>query len=199
MPSNDLTALLDNPQDLQRALQHAQANLYTAIGTAYGDLNNIDKLNQKEANDSKIISDNILKTVQSGAEEITETSNLAKRQSEINQWVYGNKRETLFVYQMLLIVITLSIIFTYLWANSLMGNGLYFMLLILVWLIFSFIVLNRSQYTDKSRDKKYWNRRLFKEEAGAKIPVPSCAGISDAVSDASASINEIYSKLSAKY
>ena len=135
MPSNDLTALLDNPQDLQRALQHAQANLYTAIGTAYGDLNNIDKLNQKEANDSKIISDNILKTVQSGAEEITETSNLAKRQSEINQWVYGNKRETLFVYQMLLIVITLSIIFTYLWANSLMGNGLYFMLLILVLLI----------------------------------------------------------------
>jgi hypothetical protein len=199
MPSTDLTALLNNPEDLQRALQQAQANLYNAMGTAYGDLENVNKTNQKELSESQNISNNILKTVESGAEEITETTNLAKRQSEINQWVYGNKRETLFVYQMLLIAISLSIIFTYMWAKSIMGNGLYFMLFILMWLIFSFIVLNRAQYTDKSRDKKYWNRRLFREEAGAKIPVPSCAGISDAAAEASASINEIYSKLSAKY
>lgn len=199
MPSKDLTALLNNPEDLQRALQQAQANLYNAIGTAYGDLENIDKANQKEVKESQNISNNILKTVKSGAEELTETTNLAKRQSEINQWTYNNKRETLFVYQMLLIAITLSIIFTYLWAKSLMGNGLYFMLFFIVWLIFSFIVLNRAQYTDNSRDKRFWNRRLFREEAGAKIPVPSCAGISDAAADASASINEIYSKLSAKY
>jgi hypothetical protein len=196
MSTRDLSPLLNNPADLQNALQQAQTNLQDAIRTAYGDLSNVEKSSKKDLSDSKQVSDNILKIVESEAEDITEKTNLAKRQSEINQWTYNNKRETLFVYQMLLIAITLTIIFTYLWAKSIMGNGLYFMLFILVWLIFSFIVVNRSQYTDKSRDKRYWNRRLFREEAGAKIPTPSCAGISDAVSDASESINEIYSKLS---
>jgi len=192
----DLTPLLNNPQDLQSALQQAQANLQDAIRTAYGDLSNIDSSTKSDIRKSEQISDNILKIVESEAQDISETTNFAKRQSEINQWTYNNKRETLFVYQMLLIAITLSIIFTYLWAKLIMGNGLYFILFILVWLVFSFIVLNRAQYTDKSRDKKYWNRRLFKEEAGTKIPVPSCDSLGEAVSGASESINEIYSKLS---
>lgn len=196
MPTRDLSALLNNPADLQNALQQAQTNLQDAIRTAYGDLNNVENSTKRDLSDGKKVSDNILKIVESEANDITETTNLAKRQSEINQWTYSNKRETLFVYQMLLISITLTTIFTYLWANSIMGGGLYFMLFLIIWLVFSFIVLNRAQYTDKTRDKKFWNRRLFREEAGAKIPTPSCAGISDSISDASESINELYSKLS---
>lgn len=196
MSSKDLTSLLNNPQDLQSALQRAQTNLQDAIRTAYGDLSSIDISTKSDIGSSKEISNNIIKVIESEAHEISETTNLAKRQSEINQWTYNNKRETLFVYQILLIAITLSIIFSYLWAKSIMGNALYFMLIILVWLSFSFIVLNRSQYTDTSRDKKYWNRRLFREKAGAKIPDLSCASISETISGGSESINEIYSKLS---
>lgn len=196
MSSKDLTSLLNNPQDLQSALQRAQTNLQDAIRTAYGDLSSIDLSTKGDIGSSKEISNNIIKVIESEAHEISETTNLAKRQSEINQWTYNNKRETLFVYQILLIAITLSIIFSYLWAKSIMGNALFFMLIILVWLSFSFIVLNRSQYTDTSRDKKYWNRRLFREEAGAKIPDLSCASISERISGGSESINEIYSKLS---
>jgi hypothetical protein len=198
MPERDLSALLDNPQELQRTLQQTQTKLYDAIRTAYGDLENADKKTQESIANSETISNNILKTVETGANEITDSTNLAKRQTEINDWVNNNKRETLFVYQMLLIAISLSIIFTYMWAKLIMGNGLYFMLFILVWLIFTFIIVNRSQYTDKSRDKRYWNRRLFREEAGAKIPIPSCDSISSTAYEAAESIQDIYSKLSNK-
>jgi hypothetical protein len=35
---------------------------------------------------------------------------LAKRQNEINEWEAGNKRDTLFIYQMMLVGLSLTII-----------------------------------------------------------------------------------------
>ena len=38
--------------------------------------------------------------------------------------------------------------------------------------------MNRYQYTDLLRNKRYWNRKNFGGKYG-KIPVPSCPGMMD--------------------
>jgi hypothetical protein len=38
------------------------------------------------------------------------------------------------------------------------------------------IVVNRSQYTDNLRNKRYWNKQIFEGKYG-KIPVPLCPNL----------------------
>ena len=43
-------------------------------------------------------------------------------------------------------------------------------------IIFIMIVVNRSQYTDNLRNKRYWNKQIFEGKYG-KIPVPLCPNL----------------------
>jgi hypothetical protein len=45
-------------------------------------------------------------------------------------------------------------------------------------IIFVLTLLNRYQYTDMTRDKRYWNKKNFGGKYG-KIPIPSCPGMMD--------------------
>jgi hypothetical protein len=62
-------------------------------------------------------------------------------------------------------------------ASLWVGIGLPFIL------IFIFIVVNRSQYTDILRNKRYWNKKIFDGKYG-KIPLPSCEGALDGIENA---------------
>ena len=101
----------------------------------------------------------------------TYNKDLTRRQVEINNWYYENKRETLFVLQLILIVmLTLVIILgvsSYGWISEDGSNYLMGFVIIVgagTWLY-------RWYYTTTIRDPRYWNQRRFPQDG--KIDPPS--------------------------
>jgi hypothetical protein len=92
-------------------------------------------------------------------------NDLANRQYEINQWSYENKMDTLFVFQLLFVSVTLSALFVYLSRMGLFGNALLGLLVgvLLVLVVLTMVV--RAMYTARSRDQRYWNRRQFNKKS----------------------------------
>jgi uncharacterized membrane protein len=122
-------------------------------------------------NDLASTQDQILAMQQSEEDTIKQNMDTTRRQVEINNWYGENKRETLFVLQLVLLVV-LAVTVTLAaqskgWigeegANYLMG--------------FFIIVgggtwMYRWYYTANIRDPRYWNRRVF--ESDGKVAPPS--------------------------
>ena len=95
---------------------------------------------------------------------------LAKRQNEINQWEAGNKMDTLFIYQQILIILSAVIIMTYLLKKGILSTTVFWSLTGILAAIFAFTVANRVQWTDKIRDTRYWNKRQFPVKM---VPIPT--------------------------
>jgi hypothetical protein len=102
---------------------------------------------------------------------VKNTLNMTRRQVEINNWYYENKRETLFVLQLvLLVMLTIVIVLavtSYGWitedgANYLMG---------FVIVVGAGTWLYRWYYTATIRDPMYWSRRYFPQDG--KVAPPS--------------------------
>lgn len=49
--------------------------------------------------------------------------------------------------------------------------------------------MNRYQYTDILRDKRYWNKKNFGGKYG-KIPVPSCPDLLDDITSGAAAVSQ---------
>lgn len=86
---------------------------------------------------------------------------LTKRQVEINNWYYENKRETLFVLQLLLLVMLAAVVVlalqTYGWVNEQAASwtlSVLFLVGVGTWAY-------RWYYTTYVRDPRYWSRRSF--------------------------------------
>lgn len=96
-----------------------------------------------------------------------------RRQTEINNWYYEDKRETLFVLQLiLLVVLAVSIVLMIVaqgWLSEAAGD--YIMGFVVV--VGAGTWLYRWYYTRYVRDPRYWNRRTFEQDGkfdgGAKI------------------------------
>lgn len=88
-------------------------------------------------------------------------SQLANRQTEINEWSYNNKMDTLFVFQLLFIsmlIICILMMFSY---RGIIGRhfvGYTFGILVLINIL---VIINRSMYTNNIRDKHLWDKVLF--------------------------------------
>ena len=102
---------------------------------------------------------------------ISDTTNMTRRQIEINNWYYENKRETLFVLQLILLVVLMLVIVlgvtSYGWLTEDASNYLLFFILMIgagTWMY-------RWYYTTYIRDPKYWNQRRFQQDG--KIPPSS--------------------------
>lgn len=103
---------------------------------------------------------------------------LAGRQYEINEWTYHNKLDTLFVFQLLFITLLVEAGLVYLqrlgfYSQALLGvfSG------ILLFIVIATIV-NRSMYTSRTRDQRYWHRRQFPRKQLPVVPGASiCPGV----------------------
>ena len=89
-----------------------------------------------------------------------------RRQVEINEWYYESKRETLFILQMILLMmltITVLVVMTsYGYITKLTSDyltGIVIFIGLGTWFY-------RWYYTQYVRDRRYWNRQMF------KIPTP---------------------------
>jgi hypothetical protein len=100
---------------------------------------------------------------------------VSRRQIEINEWYYENKRETLFVLQLVLIVMLMMVIImgfhTYGFLNQQSSN----LLLSFTLLVGAGVWVYRWYYTSYVRDARYWSQRTFPEDGDASPP-DACPG-----------------------
>jgi len=141
------------------------------------DHNSVAALNR--TNDLASTQDQIIMGQNEQLNVITDTTNMTRRQVEINNWYYENKRETLFVLQLvLLVILTLVVVLgvtSYGWlteeaSNYLMGFTI---------MVGAGTWMYRWYYTTTIRDPKYWSQRRFEQDG--KIPPSSgqiCIGSS---------------------
>ena len=189
----DMLLFLKNQQDtvFRDVIKQQDAS----FDKAYGDLQQAiqtqefttiyDKRNKDLAN----IQQSIYDKQQKDADAVINDNNMASRTNEMNEWTVQNKTDTLFVFSALFITISVLLLLTVLWrmhiipATLWVGIGLPFII------IFILIVVNRSQYTDILRNKRYWNKKIFDGKYG-KIPLPSCEGALDGIENAFSSVED---------
>ncbi len=187
--STALQQLKNNPSQLQQFLQGQQSMVYNDITRqkddsfqkVYGDLQRSLEANEamlmynKRSNEVDAMYTQLYDEKKKEVEELQYNKDLAARKYEMNQWSVGNKDDTLFVYSMLFIGLSTALLFSGLWRASMIGTGLLAAILGALILIFVLTVVYRSQYTDVLRNKRYWDRKIFKGQH--KIPLPNiCPG-----------------------
>jgi hypothetical protein len=178
---SQIQVLEEQGAGLSAANQLTNASLLAAIdaqkrgayNAAYGDLQNntntLHSLYYYGLRDADLSGAQLaaINTLSASANQLVHDEQLAKRQNEINQWSAGNKADTLFVYQQLLIILCATIILVYLLKRGILSTTVFGLILGTLALIFVFTIINRVQYTTKLRDKQYWNKRTFEKESGS--------------------------------
>ncbi len=86
---------------------------------------------------------------------------LATRQYEINEWSYNNKLDTLFVFQILFVTILITAGLVYLNKLGFLSMTILGIVVGILLFVDIAVLINRFNYTQRVRDKRYWNRRTF--------------------------------------
>jgi hypothetical protein len=93
-----------------------------------------------------------------------------RRQVEINNWYYENKRETLFVLQLILLVmLTVTVILTLSHMGYIGEDGANYLMLFVI-IVGAGTWLYRWYYTTYIRDRRFWSRRMFSEDGKVEAP-----------------------------
>ena len=105
---------------------------------------------------------------------------LTRRQTEINEWYFEDKLETLFFLQMFFIVLLAMAIIMYLYKNDYITQPFATYLTLILFLIVLFTGLYRNRYTNEFRDARFWSKRNFREKevyvpVSPKPPVCDCS------------------------
>jgi hypothetical protein len=95
---------------------------------------------------------------------------LTRRQTEINNWYYENKRETLFVLQLILLVMLAVTVILGISAKGWITQDGADYLMTFVIIVGAGTWLYRWYYTTNIRDRRYWSRRNFEEDGKYKDP-----------------------------
>ena len=104
----------------------------------------------------------------------------AQRQYEINQWTSGNRADTLFVYQIIFVIVLVLSILTGIWRMGYISTGLLSFAVFGSIAAIVLIIVARAQYTAFQRNKRYWNKRQFPRLAiNLSASGPNCPSASD--------------------
>ena len=95
-----------------------------------------------------------------------------ERQTEINEWEYQRKLETLFMLQLIYLAMVVLVILSILWKYGLMNLPFILLIGLIAIVIISMLWFYRSAYTANVRDKNFWNKRRF-EGDGTLAPAVS--------------------------
>lgn len=96
-----------------------------------------------------------------------------ERQTEINEWSYNSKRETLFFSQLVFIGLSIIIIMYALSAAGFLGDTFVLYVMIIIFVLLGLIWYTRYTYTRKSRDSNNWNKIVFSEDGKKPSTLPS--------------------------
>lgn len=97
------------------------------------------------------------------------------RQAEINEWQYNSKLEMLFISQIAFMGLSFIIIMYSLSYLGLFSLGIvHYSAIIIVVVLFS-VTLTRYLYNRSTRDKRYWNRKVFSGDYSKPSTLPPSA------------------------
>jgi hypothetical protein len=99
-------------------------------------------------------------------------SDLTRRQVEINNWYYENKRETLFVLQLILLIVLSLVVILGVASYGLITQAGSDFLCGFVIVVGAGTWFYRWYYTRNIRDPRYWNQRRF--DGDSKPVVDEC-------------------------
>jgi len=101
---------------------------------------------------------------------------VTKRQVEINNWYYENKRETLFVLQLILLVVLTLVVVLGLTANGMITQMAADYLMGFVVVVGAGTWMYRWYYTRLIRDPRYWSQRIFPQDGKFNRGMDICVG-----------------------
>ncbi len=84
-----------------------------------------------------------------------------ERQTEINEWEYHNKLDTLFMLQLTYLGLVILVILSVLWKYELMNIAFILLVGIILLTCLALLWFYRAAYTRNVRDKVNWDRRRF--------------------------------------
>jgi uncharacterized membrane protein len=191
-----VSALQDSGQ-LAAFINNQQANVYSNIikqkentfQKVYGDLTRAGQVQEavllynKRTRDLASVQDQIYDNQKDSADAIINDKNMANRKTEMNEWTVNNKKDTLFVFSSLFIMLSGLLLFTGLWRMQMIGTAVCAILNICLIVVFVLILVNRYQYTEVLRNKRYWNKQIFEGKYG-DVPTPLCPNLVDSAQNA---------------
>ena len=178
--------LRKNPAELTKFLGDQQMKVYTDVTTqkkntydkVYGDLGRAVgaqgsiAMNQQRSKELIDVHNQVYDNQKNMANMVMEDKNMSGRKHEMNEWTVNNKKDTLFVFSSMFIMLSGLLLITVLWRMGMIGSTLWAALGAPLIIIFVLIILSRAQYTNALRNKRYWNKKIFEGTYG-KIPVPN--------------------------
>ena len=87
-----------------------------------------------------------------------------EKQTEINEWSYNSKRDTLFFSQLVFIGLSILIVMYWMSSAGLLSDMFVIYVMIIIFALLLLIWYVRYKYTRNSRDKTHWNRIVFSED-----------------------------------
>lgn len=127
------------------------------------------------------------------ADAATYDSQTAKRQFEVNEWTANNKLDTLFVFQMVFITLTLTAPLLYLSKTGVIPSSITYLLFSLLCLAIILTLVVRIQYNTQARSNRFWNRRRF-AQIGGPPTLPTCEAIRELEGDIKNKYSEFKTK-----
>lgn len=152
----------------------------------YGDLGRAAKVQEsvllynKRTKQLAGVQDQIYENQKHSADAIIGDQQLAGRKAEMNEWTVNNKKDTLFVYSSLFIMLSALLLLTGLFRMDMIGTSLWVGMSLCFIVVFVLILIYRSHYTTVLRNKRYWNKQIFEGKYG-QLPKPICPGAMDGI------------------
>ncbi len=185
---------LKNAGQVTSFIQSQQSKVYNDIvkqkedtfSKVYGDLNRAGHVQEsvlmygKRTKQLANVQDQIYDNQKNSADAIIDDNSLASRKTEMNEWTVNNKKDTLFVYSWLFIMLSGLLLLTGLLRMGMISTSLWVGMGVCLIVVFVLILVNRSHYTNVLRNKRYWNKQIFEGKYG-KIPIPLCPDVVDSI------------------
>ena len=202
--ANALNEMKANPSKLSEFISTRKADLYNTVSREHSDsfqkvFGDLQRSSDTTKNilyyhvrnkDLDSLQQQIFNTTKASADNAQYDSQVARRQFQVNEWTVGNKQDTLFFMQMLFIGLTLIAPMLYMSRGGMIPDAVFYGVVGLVVLAVVLTVIVRAQYTSKTRDQTFWNRRRFHNMGGPPV-APTCDAVVGALSqgaDAAANI-----------
>lgn len=194
--AQNITNLKNDPAKLNAFISARRNDLYNTVTKehsdtfqkVYGDLERATNTQNSifyyfvRNKDLDLVEKQVYDKASADAANAQHDNHLAKRQYEVNEWTSNNKLDTLFIFQMILIALTLTAPMLYLQRIGLIPMTVFVGVTSIFLLAIIFTIVVRAQYTIFTRNTRYWNRRRFASMGGPPT-VPTCESVTGLVSE----------------
>ena len=185
--ANAMNTLRADPAKLNQFITDRKSDLYNTVTKehsdnfqkVFGDLTRASNTTKNilyyhvRNKDLDSLQSQVYENAKGNADAAMMNSQNAKRQVEMNEWSAENKRDTLFVLQLTFIVLTVTAPLLYVQRAGLLPSSVFYGIMGLLVLAVILTIAVRIQYTEKTRDQRFWNRRRFAQMGGPPV-LPTC-------------------------